>query len=219
MPAADPNRYVIFDLDETLVRSKIVRAAFARVAAPYGIDAETLHRVLDANPGRPSRAIFQALGLDSEGALKADEEFLRVLDELNQDLPSVAYPDADSTLRALAAQGSTLILSTGSSPQRARRVLDEEAWDVFATVIASPRGSRKDAAHYDRMSAEVDDPSWTLQAATVGDSPEDMRLGAQHNVPVRIGIDRAGKPERLIEAGATHVVNSLAAILPILGAA
>ena len=45
--------------------------------------------------------------------------------------PPVAYPDADTTLRELAAQGAQLMLSTGSSPERAKRVLDREGWDGF----------------------------------------------------------------------------------------
>ena len=46
-----------------------------------------------------------------------------------------------------------------------------------------------------------------------------MRLGAEHGVPVRIGIDRDGDPRALVDAGATHVVTALADILPILTAA
>jgi hypothetical protein len=45
-----------------------------------------------------------------------------------------------------------------------------------------------------------------------------MRLGAEHGVPVRIGVDRDGDPRPLYAAGATHVVRALADILPILAA-
>ena len=51
---------------------------------------------------------------------------------------------------------------------------------------------------------------------TVGDSPQDMRLGAEHGVPVRIGIDRDGDPRSLFAAGATHVVTALKDIVPIV---
>jgi hypothetical protein len=43
-----------------------------------------------------------------------------------------------------------------------------------------------------------------------------MRLGAEHGVPVRIGIDRAGDPCSLFAAGATHVVTALKDIVPIV---
>ena len=46
-----------------------------------------------------------------------------------------------------------------------------------------------------------------------------MRLGAEHGVPVRIGVDRDGDPRPLIAAGATHVVRALADIVPIVAAA
>ncbi len=45
-------RYVIFDLDDTLVHSDAVRKAFATVADAYGIDGDHLTR----DAGRPSRA-------------------------------------------------------------------------------------------------------------------------------------------------------------------
>ena len=63
---------------------------------------------------------------------------------------------------------------------------------------------------------DAPDPSWTSRAVTVGDSPQDMRLGAEHRVPIRIGVDRSGDPRALFAAGATHVVNALAEIVPIV---
>jgi phosphoglycolate phosphatase-like HAD superfamily hydrolase len=207
--------YVIFDLDDTLVHSDAVRTAFGAVAREHGIDADELREVLDTLPGRPAHEIFEALGLDRRAAYAATARFLRVLDELNEQLPTVPYPDADAVLRELAARGSTLMLSTGSSPQRARRVLAQEGWDAFQVVLGSDAECSKGHAHYDRLAAQAD----LEQAVTIGDSPSDMRLGAEHGVPVRIGIDRDGDPESLLAAGATHVVRALADILPIVTAA
>jgi phosphoglycolate phosphatase-like HAD superfamily hydrolase len=211
-------RYVIFDLDDTLVHSDAVREAFAVVADALGIARAVLTRTLDSLPGRPAREIFEALGLAAEQALAATERFLAELEERNRQAPPVAYPDADTTLRELAAHGARLMLSTGSSSERVRRVLDQEGWDAFTVVLASDDGCTKGAAHYDRM-AEQTEPAWTRRAVTVGDSPHDMRLGAEHGVPVRIGIDRSGNPRRLLEAGATHVVSALADVVPIVAQA
>ena len=108
------------------------------------------------------------------------------------------------------------MLSTGYSSARARKVLAQEGWDGFSLVLGSDDACRKGGAHYEQISAEADDANWMEQAVTVGDSPSDMRLGAEHGVPVRIGIDRGGDAVRLLKAGATHVVSSLSAILPIL---
>jgi phosphoglycolate phosphatase-like HAD superfamily hydrolase len=207
--------YVIFDLDDTLVHSDAVRTAFGLVAREQEIDGLELAEVLDALPGRPAHEIFEALGLDRRAAYAATARFLRVLDELNETLPTVPYPDADDVLRELAARGSTLMLSTGSSPQRARRVLEQAGWDAFQVVLGSDGECSKGRAHYERLAAQAD----LEQAVTIGDSPTDMRLGAEHGVPVRIGIDRDGDPEPLLAAGATHVVRALADILPIVTAA
>jgi phosphoglycolate phosphatase-like HAD superfamily hydrolase len=213
----DVERYVIFDLDDTLVHSDAVREAFGVVAGERGIDCEALTRTLDTLPGRPAHEIFEALGVGEADAATA--RFLECLDELNGDLPTVAYEDADATLRELAARGSTLMLSTGSSPERARKVLDQEGWDTFTVVLGSDETCRKGDAHYERIAAQAPDPAWTARAITIGDSPTDMRLGAQHGVPVRIGIDRDGDPRPLLAAGATHVVRALADVLTIIAAA
>jgi phosphoglycolate phosphatase-like HAD superfamily hydrolase len=209
-------RYVIFDLDDTLVHSDAVRTAFATVGAVYGIGRERLDDTLDGLPGRPAREIFEALGLDACSAIDATDRFLDVLDELNRQAPPVAYPDADDTLRELAAQGARLMLSTGSSPERAKRVLDHEGWDGFTVVLGSDHTCTKGDAHYRRFAQETPEREWTNRAVTVGDSPQDMRLGAEHGVPVRIGIDRDGDPRPLFAAGATHVVSALADVVSIV---
>jgi thiamine pyrophosphate-dependent acetolactate synthase large subunit-like protein len=125
--------------------------------------------------------------------------------------------DAGATLRELAAAGAQLVLSTGSSPERARRVLHEEGWqDGFTVVLGSDAHCPKGRGHYARLAAHAPDPAWTRSAVTVGDSPADMRFGAEHGVPVRIGVDRDGDPAPLIAAGATHVVRALAEVVSIV---
>ena len=208
-------RIVIFDLDDTLVHSRAVREAFQSVAREREIDATLMSRALDALPGRPAQGIFEALGCDAGEAQAATEHFLSCLDDLNGHLPTVAYDDADATLRELAARGSTLVLSTGSSPERAQQVLEQEGWE-FEVVLGSTGACRKGRAHYEQVAATAPDDGWTRRAITVGDSPTDMRLGAEHGVPVRIGIDRDGDPRPLLAAGATHVVSALSEILKIV---
>jgi phosphoglycolate phosphatase-like HAD superfamily hydrolase len=212
-------RYVIFDLDDTLVHSDAVRAAFATVAREHQIDPERMTDTLDALPGRPAHEIFEVLGCADAEAVTCTERFLACLDELNGALPTVAYADADETLRELARAGSTLMLSTGSSPERARQVLENEGWDAFTVVLGSDEACRKGKAHYEQLAAHAPDPEWVDKAVTIGDSPADMRLGLEHGIPVRIGIDRDGDPRKLLAAGATHVVNALADVLGIIAIA
>jgi phosphoglycolate phosphatase-like HAD superfamily hydrolase len=209
-------RYVIFDLDDTLVHSEAVRVAFSVVAGELGVERWAMSSLLEAMPGRPAFEIFEALGLRRDAARAAAGRFLSLLHDLDQRLPTVAYPDAASTLRAVG--GATLMLSTGSSPARAQRVLEQEGWDTFSLVLGSEHESLKGSAHYAQIEAEVTS-DWAAFAATVGDSPRDMRLGAEFGVRVRIGIDRDGDASALVEAGATHIVRSLSDIVPILTAA
>ena len=114
-------------------------------------------RTLEALPGRPAWEIFEALGCERAAAVEATDRFLAELDERNAQAPPVAYPDADATLRELAAAGAQLMLSTGSSTERARRVLDQEGWDGFTVVLGSDADCSKGTAHYDRISAHAPD--------------------------------------------------------------
>lgn len=212
-------RYVIFDLDDTLVHSDAVRRAFCDVAAARGVSEARVHATCDTLPGQPALNIFEALGWTRADAADASVEFLARLEQLNQELPTRPYADAGDTLRAVAAQGADLILSTGSPDERARRVLDETGWDGFSLVLGSNAGCRKGPDHFDAMDESIAADRWTGDAASVGDSPTDMRLAAERGVPVRIGLARSRDAGALREAGATHVVHELAEIVPILAAA
>jgi phosphoglycolate phosphatase len=218
MMALAAARYVIFDLDDTLVHSDAVRAAFARAGREHAVDADAFARELDGTPGRRAREVFEAAGLDAATARAAEERFVALLAEIDEQYPAVAYPDADDTLRALASHGSTLMLATGSPQERAQAVIRRHGWEHFAAVVGSAPGKRKGPEQYATLDRHAGDPGWRLRAATVGDRPEDMRLGAEHGVAVRIGVERHGDGERLRAAGATHVVAALADVLPILAA-
>ena len=96
-------------------------------------------------------------------------------------------------------------------------MLEQEGWDAFQVVLGSDAECAKGAAHYDQLAASAADHAWTAQRGhRSATAPRDMRLGAEHGVPVRIGIDRDGDPQSLLAAGATHVVRALADILPIV---
>lgn len=213
-------RYVIFDLDDTLVHSAAVRRAFCDVAAEHGICAEQVNDACDELPGRPARVIFEALGLTGQAAADAAARFVAHLDELNAELPTVPYPDAGETLRAVRERGVHMILSTGSPDERAQRVLAAEGWgEGFDLVLGSGPARRKGDQHFQAMREYLHGGEWAGEAASIGDSPEDMRLAARNGVPVRIGLARRADDEALRCAGATHVVRSLADIVPIIAAA
>ena len=211
-------RYVIFDLDDTLVHSGAVRLAFCQVATGWNVAPARVEAVCDALAGRPAREIFEALGLDAPAAGQATRRFFARLDALNAQEAAVPYPDAAATLRAVRDSGARMILSTGSPEGRAQRVLAEKGWRVFDLVLGSGPGGTKGPEHFSAMASHLR-AGWTAQAAAVGDSPADMRLAADHGVAVRIGVDRGGDGRALRESGATHVVRRLADVVPIIAAA
>ena len=212
-------RYVIFDLDDTLVHSGAVRLAFCQVATAWNIGPERVERICDAMPGRPAQSVFAALGLDDRQAARATERFLIRLDELSEQAPAVPYPDAEETLRAVEGCGATMILSTGSPEARAHRVLADAAWTVFDLVLGCGPDRRKGPSHFTAVASHLRAQGWTEHAAAIGDSPADMRLAAEFGVPVRIGVDRRGDATKLRDHGATHVVRQRADDVPIIAAA
>ena len=217
--AVEASRYVIFDLDDTLVHSDAVREAFAIVARrvrdrPTDADADAGRRCPAARRGRSSRrsGSTRAQAIDGHGPLPG-----RCSTSSTRQAPPVAYPDADTTLRELAAHGAQLMLSTGSS---ARAGAAGARPGGLGRLHASCSARTRTAARAPRTTTgspqEAPDREWTHRAVTVGDSPQDMRLGAEHGVPVRIGIDRDGDPRPLFAAGATHVVSALAEVVSIV---
>jgi phosphoglycolate phosphatase-like HAD superfamily hydrolase len=213
-------RYVIFDLDDTLVHSDAVRGAFCEVAAGHGIGAAAVNAACDTLPGRPALNIFEAIGLCRDDAADAAVAFLACLERLNAVAEAVPYPDADRTLRLVREHAAKLFLSTGSPEQRARRVLAEKDWPVFDLVLGGGAANVKGPQHFRLMSLYLRGwRRWTRQAAAVGDSPADMRLAAEHGVPLRIGVDRGRHARALRAHGATHVVERLADVVPIIAAA
>jgi phosphoglycolate phosphatase-like HAD superfamily hydrolase len=213
-------RYVIFDLDDTLVHSDAVRRAFCEVAAGHGIGAAAVNATCDALPGRPALNVFQAVGLSRDDAADAAIAFLACLERWNAVAEAVSYPDADRTLRIARERAAKLFLSTGSPEHRARRVLADHGWRVFDLVLGGGDAHAKGPEHFHAMSRHLRGwRRWTREAATVGDSPADMRLAAGQGVPVRIGVDRGGDARALRAHGATHVVERLADVVPILAAA
>ena len=210
-------RYVIFDLDDTLVHSDAVREAFACVARDRGIDTQRMVETLDELPGRPASEIFEALGCTEQEAINCADRFLprppgrpqwRAPDRrLCRRGPDPARPGQELDPDALDGQQPRL---------RAQQVLRQEGWDAFSVVLGSDETCRKGSAHYAQIAEHAPDPEWVANAVTIGDSPTDMLLGVEHGVPVRIGVDRSGDPWKLINAGATHVVRSLRDVLTII---
>ena len=98
-------------------------------------------------------------------------------------------------------------------------MLEQEGWDAFQVVLGSDADCAKGAP---TTTASPPPPPTTPGPSRPSPSAtarRDMRLGAEHGVPVRIGIDRDGDPQSLLAAGATHIVRALADILPIVAAA
>lgn len=204
-------RYVVFDLDRTLVRSDHLPAAWERACHANGVSAERGMAALHQHMGMPAAEIFALLGVPDPRA--AAEQF----NEAMEAAPPVAFPGADAALRQLAAHGVRMFLSTGSHPPLMHKVLVQHNWQtLFAVALGTSATANKGLEHYRRFSA--DDDAFGSHALAVGDGTHDMLFAAQAGVRWRCGI--SGGDQRLAEqlagAGANLMVDTVADLPELL---
>ena len=118
------------------------------------------------------------------------------------------YPDADDDAararrRRRAADALDRLLARSAPAACSTRRAGTASRSCSAPTTTCSKG----AAHYDRIAAQATRTSAGRAARSrSATARHDMRLGAEHGVPVRIGVDRDGDPRPLFAAGATHVV-------------
>lgn len=207
---------VLFDLDGTLVDSlPTIAAGMSRTLGEFGhdISADEIVPLI----GAPMQIL--AAQLTDVTAEVAEEMYQRYLELYYAELIETTQPldGAGALLDGLSAAGARLAVVTNKNEHGGKLMVEIQGWTHhFATVIgrdttAHPKPA-PDGTHHALASIGVD----VTRAAFVGDTEFDMEAARNADVPVRIGLVGARSGERLEASGATHVVESLAAVEAIV---
>ena len=213
---ARPVDAVLFDLDGTLVDSLPTIALAMRDALRlYGIekDVEDIYPLI----GPPIEIMAQQLGASVEIGNRIGDEYRRVYDStyIHQTPPCAG---AAELLDALDAAGVSYGIVTNKIERQGRLMLEVMGWTERVSVVLG-RDSAGAAAKPDPEAALIALRSLDgspERAAFVGDTEFDLRCGRNAGLALVIGVIGARTREQLVAEGATHVVDSLLDVAPLV---
>lgn len=209
----------------TVADGTMVGLAFAEAIAIQGIVpgtwaySDAMARIHRAR-GRPKIEIFNELFPDDEARAQASNmAFERSYDDAIDRVGLNPLPGAEAAIEKLAGAGVRICLITGFSRITLGRILDTLGWwdrvDLALCHDDSGRGRPwPDLVLTAALRLEVDD---VRHIAVCGDTENDMRCGRRAGAAVVAGV-LTGAHDRpsLLEAGATHVIDSVADLPALL---
>jgi phosphonatase-like hydrolase len=203
----------------TVADDETVETAFAEAIATMGLVAGTVAhdramlRVREAR-GRPKIEIFRRLFPGDEvRAQAANVSFERSYDSLIDRVGLALIPGAEGALDKLAGAGVAICVITGFSRRTLGRVLDTLGWWNRVELALCPADVGRGRPWPDlvlsaALRLQVDD---VRHIAVCGDTESDMLCGRRAGASIVAGVRTgAHSEERLLAAGATHVIDSVA---------
>ncbi|MFE3329626.1 HAD family hydrolase [Streptomyces sp. NPDC059176] len=220
-------RLVVLDMAGTTVADGgLVERAFEVAAGEMGVvpgsadHAEKLAYVR-STMGESKISVFRHLFGAEALARRANTAFETAYGELVDGGRITSVPGARGAIEELGADGRTVVLTTGFARTTQEAILDALGWRDLVPLTLCPADAGGRGRPYPDMVLEAflrtraaDD---VRQVAVVGDTSYDVlsgrRAGARVVAGVRTGAH--GDPE-FREAGATHVLDSVAALPALL---
>jgi HAD superfamily hydrolase (TIGR01509 family) len=214
--SAPPLRGVLFDLDGTLADSlDTIAQAMVEAIALHG-HAVTLDDVWQ-RVGPPMQVLAREVtGATVEEAEAMFRDYLRIYHDryIRQTPPRAG---ADALVRRLHDAGLALGVVTNKVEQGARIMVESQGWsDLFRAVAGRDTASESKphpeaALHVLRLLGVHPN-----EAAIIGDTEFDMNCGRDAGLAMVIGVTGARSAEHLRAEGATHVVDHLDEVAPLV---
>lgn len=204
-------RYVLFDLDGTLVDSMVgVTKAIQTALHSKGIRIED-HRDLRALVGPPARGEYiRRYGMSAEQAEQAYRVQMAYYAEKGL-FESRPYAGMDALLRQLRQAGRTTAVATSKPRVFAERMMEHFGWtDLFDVIMGSELDGhrQKKAEVIEEVLHRLGEPS-IAQVVMVGDREHDV-IGAHACGIECIGVLYGyGSREELEQAGADLIVEDM----------
>ncbi|GAB2780217.1 phosphonatase-like hydrolase [Streptomyces daliensis] len=221
-------KLVVLDMAGTTVADGgLVERAFGEAAQRLGVepgtpDHEEKLAYVRATMGESKISVFRHLFGEEEKARRANAEFERAYGELVDAGHCAPLPGAREAIERLRDAGLTVVLTTGFARTTQDAILAALGWrDLVALTLCPADAGGRGRPYPDMVLAALlrtgaaDD---VREVAVAGDTAYDMLSGRRAGASVVAGVlTGAHDKGQLSEAGATHVLGSVAELPELCG--
>ncbi|MFG2159148.1 phosphonatase-like hydrolase [Streptomyces olivaceus] len=226
-PTPSDIRLVVLDMAGTTVADGgLVERAFDTAARELGVEPGTDDHAaklayVRATMGESKISVFRHLFGDEDRARRANAAFERAYGALVDDGLVAPVPGAREAVGELAADGRTVVLATGFARVTQDAILDALGWrDLVPLTLCPADAGGRGRPHPDLVLAaflRTGAADAVRQVAVAGDTSYDVLSGVRAGAGLVAGV-RTGAhgDDAFREAGATHVVDSVADLPALL---
>ena len=172
-----------------------------------------------ATMGQSKIEVFRGL-VDEDAAHALNRAFEAALDELVEEGRVAPIVGAEETIRALKADGRSVVLTTGFSRATADAILRVLGWEDLADDVLTPAdaGRGRPAPDLNLLAVIRSRASSVRALAVVGDTESDARSGVNAGAGLVATVLTGGHADEaaLRAAGAEHVLASVADLPELL---
>lgn len=221
MTETPPIQLVCLDMAGTTVADGgTVERAFETALDSLGVAGEDRTRMaayVRETMGTSKIEVFRSLFGDEDTAQAANRAFEDAYEAAVDRIEPL--PGAEDTMRTLRGRGIRVALTTGFSARTRDMVIDALGWKELADLVLSPSDAGRGRPYPDMvltavLRLRIDD---VRAVAVAGDTAADVTTGLRAGASVVAGVlTGADGRDRLLAAGASVVLDSVAGLPPLL---
>ena len=169
--------------------------------------------------GQSKIHVFTELLGNAQKALQANEAFEKSYITEIEEFGAHPIPGAEDLFRELKQRGITVVLTTGFSRSTLDVLLDKLNWSDLIDLSVTPSQVKQGRPYADMLQFAAKELmiSSPENSMVVGDTAADMHAGVAFGARRVVGVlTGAHSEETLHDAGATHVVHSVADLSSLL---
>lgn len=224
---AAPITLAVLDMAGTTITDDgLVEQAFlaANEAEQLAADDDALEAMLDyvrVTMGYSKIVVFRHLaGGNEEKAQRANAAFESAYRQIVADGAAEEIPGAAAVMAALRNVGVKIAMTTGFAVETQTALLDSLGWSDIADVTLTPAQAGRGRPFPDMALAALiaTETESVANMIVVGDTANDILTGVRSGAAAAIGVlTGAHTEQQLKDAGATHVLASIAELPALLG--
>ena len=215
----NPIQLAVIDMAGTTVADDgLVVSAFETAATVVGLpesgdEREHARKYVLDTMGQSKISVFRALFGSEDLAQQANAAFERAYEQLIDEGSAVPIDGAAEAITRLRQNGIRVALTTGFSGITQEKLLAALGWQSLADLALAPGDGVRGRPYPDLiltalMRLEIDG---VANVAALGDTSSDVESALRAGVAVAAGtLTGAHNEQQLRDAGATHVVGSVA---------